>query len=214
MSNLNIFMTNKFNSYSWIHSLNNAALNAKLLFEAEQYKKQIDLQEARRGTMGGGQYREAPDRGPSEEEQAAANVGRFLKDIGFNKETLMKNASSIVGVGKDITVNPDPETSMITKELGKKDLKVSDVDNDGDADAQDVSQDASDNIMGNETSAVDPDLMKRYKSLKMGTEIGRQARMEAYAVTEHLNRYIKSLPPGRIASIQELKEVARKFKGI
>lgn len=206
-------MTNKFNNYSWIHELNAAALKSKLIAEAKEYKRQVDLQEARRGTLGGGQYREAPDRGPSEEESAAANVGRFLRDIGVSRETIAKNAPSIVGLGKKITTEPDPETSMLGQSIGRKDLKVSDVDGDGDADADDVKKDAMDNELGNEGSALEPELMKRYQSLAKGMDVAKKAREESMAMNEHINKYIKSLPPGRMVSMQELREVARKFKG-
>jgi hypothetical protein len=173
-SNLNISMAKKINTYSWIHELNAAAMKAKLLSESKIYSKQIQLNESNGGPLSDitkGLHKQYPKDikiRPGDEnltsDQIKAKIAAEKQAIG----TMHKL---------------DPQAMMaINRALGgtnpvKKDLQVTDVDGDGDADAFDVEADGSDNVMG----AIDPSMMARYPSLQRGIGVGREEELSAEA---------------------------------
>lgn len=115
-------MNKKINKYSWIHQLNQAALETKLISEAKLFEQQMN---------------------PFEQ--------------------------SISHAGGDIDIY-----RQIQATKKKKDIIPTDIDMDGDADAEDVKQDGQNNIIGDEdeSTAIDPSLMSRYPSLQRGMKMG------------------------------------------
>jgi len=177
-------MSNKINKYSWIHQLNQAALESKLLSEAKLFE-QNQLNEARRGVMGGGYQTNRPLGNPAPEETASHNVLRFLQDIGIPKESLARGVKDIVGIGKQIVHNPQglatpsaADASSVNMAAyktarGSRDITPSDVDGNGVVNGKDVEDDVEDNVVGDEDgSAIDSSIMARYPSLQRGMRMG------------------------------------------
>lgn len=242
-------MANKINKYSWIHSMNEAALEAKFLAEAKQYSEAIQLNEARRGVMGGGHQTNRPMGNPSAEETAAHNVLRFLQDIGIPKETLAKGVGEIVGAGRDIVRNPQGMATPSAADAssmnmaayqaarGSRNLTPADVDADGDIDAEDVKRDAQDSMMDHESGrspyyawaheTSTPVSAQHPPAPNFGgmtpNEITRKAneQLRADAVIDDLyakmdaevERAIKTAPPGKRYTVQDLQNIARMIGG-
>lgn len=114
-------MAKKINSYSWIHQLNQAALETKLLSEAKLFEQQMNP---------------------------------FERDIQY--------------AGGDIN------TYRQIAAQKRRNLQPMDVDQDGDADAEDVKSDVQNNTIGDEdeTSPIDPSMMARYPSIQKGMQMG------------------------------------------
>lgn len=192
-------MAKKINKYSWIHELNAAAMKAKLLSESKIYSKQVQLNEADEtysglaaGMQKRGRYTQVR---PGDENLTPDQIKALL-----HKEKMARG-----------TLHPlDPEAiAAVTRALGgsvskpKKDLKVTDVDRDGDADAFDVAADGKNGIMGDGIGALDIDdisaeasgspidssLMARYPSLQRGIRAARLDDEEAeYEERDYLRR--------------------------
>jgi hypothetical protein len=241
-SNLNNFMNKKIKKYSWIHELNQAALESKLISEAKIYSNAVQLNEARRISRG---QTERPVGNPSLEQQAAEGVGRFLKDIGVSREAIMRNAGDIIGAGRDIAARPSgmglpPQGE--TPNLGafremqqtKMNVQPRDIDGDGEADAEDVKLDAADGSMdgqgrmpsfpwahqaGMPTSVqhppapnfggMTPNEMTRAANAKLQGGQQKPAYDFDKDFADHVERLIKTAPPGKVYSIQDLQHMAR-----
>jgi hypothetical protein len=242
-------MAKKINKYSWIHLMNEAALEAKLLAEAKQHSEQIQLNEARRGVMGGGYQTNRPLGNPSPEEAASHNVLRFLQDIGIPKESLARGVKDIVGIGKEIVHSPQglatpsaADASSVNMAAyqtarGSRNLIPADVDNDGDADAEDVKKDAQDSIMDHESGrapyyawahqSVAPTQVQHPPAPNFGgmtpNEITRKANQQVRAdaviddlyskMDSEIERRIKTAPPGKMYTVQDLQHIARMIGG-
>jgi hypothetical protein len=200
-SNLNISMAKKINKYSWIHELNAAAMKAKLLSESKIYSKQVQLNEADEtysglaaGMQKRGRYTQVR---PGDENLTPDQIKALLHKEKMARGTLHRL---------------DPEAiAAVTRALGgsvskPKDLKVTDVNRDGNADAFDVAADGQNGIMGDGIDALDVDdiaaeasgspidssLMARYPSLQRGIKFGRQDELAAeearYEEEDYLRR--------------------------
>lgn len=242
-------MPKKINKYSWIHSMNEAALEAKLLSEARQYSEFNQLNEARRGVMGGGHQTNRPMGNPSPEETASMNVLKFLQDIQVPQQSLAKGVKDIVATGRAIVAKPETmaapgpaDASSVNMAAyqsarGSRNLTPADVDGDGDADAEDVKRDAQDSMMDHESGRSPyyswahqegmPPQVQHPPAPNFGgmspNEITRKAnkqlrgdmaidRMHAEMDAE-MDRIIKTAPPGRRYSIQDLQHIARMLGG-
>ena len=191
-------MAKKINKYSWIHELNAAAMKAKLLSESKIYSKQVQLNEADEtysGLAAGMQKR-----------------GRYTQVRPGDENLTPDQIKALIDAEKKArgTLHPlDREAiAAVTRALGgsvskPKDLKVTDVDRDGDADAFDVAADGKNGIMGDGIGALDIDdiaaeasgspidssLMARYPSLQRGIRAARLDDEEAnYEEQDYLRR--------------------------
>lgn len=195
-------MAKKINKYSWIHELNAAAMKAKLLSESKIYSKQVQLNETDEtysGLAAGMQKR-----------------GRYTQVRPGDENLTPDQIKALIDAEKKArgTLHRlDPEAiAAVTRALGgsvsqpKKDLKVTDVNRDGNADAFDVAADGQNGIMGDGIGALDVDdiaaeasgspidssLMARYPSLQRGIKFGRQDELAAeearYEEEDYLRR--------------------------
>lgn len=162
-------MAKKIKKYSWIHELNEAAFESKLLSEAKIFGKST-----------------------------------FLTENAF--EQSLQAAGGDLGIYRQIRAS--------------KDSKPKDIDGDGDADAEDIKLDASDNMLGNDDSPIDPSLMARYPSLQKGMKIGSREikgdeaikNMHA-AMDAEIDRIVKTAPPGKRYTVQDLQAIGRLLSG-
>lgn len=155
-------MKNNKGYYSWIRGLKAASMEAhfkgkKMLAESKQPKPQVgvdpaDLEKAHKELMTSTDGPGRPPKGPHISSEHPGDVAKTSAQIYAE-----------ILAGKKA-----------------KDLKptVADITGDGKVDAMDVQADAADNnIADDETSAVDPNLLRR------PSQIGRQARAEAGTTT-------------------------------
>jgi hypothetical protein len=155
-------MSNKINKYSWIHQLNQAALETKLLSEAKLFEQQMNPFERSISQAGG--------------------------DINVYREILDKK---------------------------RKDVKPSDVDGDGDADAEDVKIDGKNNTVGEEDrGAVDPSMMAQYPSLQRGMRMGSRDPdaiiNNLYSgIDDAIDRRNRSAPSATRYDVADLQRMAR-----
>jgi len=192
-------MAKKINKYSWIHELNAAAMKAKLLSESKIYSKQVQLNEADEtysglaaGMQKGGRYTKVR---PGDENLTPEQIKALLQKEKMARGTLHRL---------------DPEAiAAVTRALGgsvskpKTDLKVTDVDGNGTADAFDVAADGKNGVMGDgigqldiddiaaeaSGSPIDSSLMARYPSLQRGIRSARLDDEEAeYEERDYLRR--------------------------
>ena len=155
-------MSNKINKYSWIHQLNQAALETKLLSEAKLFEQQMNPFERSISQAGG--------------------------DIDVYRQILDKK---------------------------RKDVKPSDVDGDGDADAEDVKIDGKNNTVGEEDrGAVDPSMMAQYPSLQRGMKMGSRhpdaITNDLYSsIDSEIDRRNRSAPSATRYDVADLQRMAR-----
>lgn len=155
-------MSNKINKYSWIHQLNQAALESKLLSEAKLFEQQMNPFERSMSQAGG--------------------------DIDVYRQILDKK---------------------------RKDVKPSDVDGDGDEDAEDVKKDVKNRVVGDEDkSAVDPSLMAQYPSLQRGMRMGSRDPdaiiNNLYSgIDDAIDRRNRSAPSATRYDVADLQRMAR-----
>jgi hypothetical protein len=155
-------MSNKINKYSWIHQLNQAALESKLLSEAKLFEQQMNPFERSISQAGG--------------------------DIDVYRQILDKK---------------------------RKDVKPSDVDGDGDADAEDVKIDGKNNTVGEEDrGAVDPSMMAQYPSLQRGMRMGSRDPdaiiNNLYSgIDDAIDRRNRSAPSATRYDVADLQRMAR-----
>ena len=155
-------MSNKINKYSWIHQLNQAALETKLLSEAKLFEQQMNPFERSISQAGG--------------------------DIDVYRQILDKK---------------------------RKDVKPSDVDGDGDADAEDVKKDVKNRVVGDQDKgAVDPSLMGQYPSLQRGMKMGsRHPDVIAHdlysSIDSEIDRRNRNAPAATRYDVADLQRMAR-----
>lgn len=215
-------MNKKIKRFSWIHELNEAAMEAKMIAEADLYSNQVKLNEA----MGGGDMSDVDPR---------LFANQVMKALGPTRATTIKAA------GGDPLVYRQEKLAKMAAErtalTNKRDLRVTDVDADGDADAEDVKKDAKNWEMG-ETQTRLPSFDWAHQEATplsrvhppapnfgnmTANEITRKAneQLRADAVIDDLyakmdaeiERAIKTAPPGKRYTIQDLQQIGRILGG-
>ena len=215
-------MNKKIKRFSWIHELNEAAMEAKMIAEADLYSKQVKLNEA----MGGDDMSDI-------DPKLFAN--QVMKALGSSRATTIKTAG-----GDPLVYRKEKLAKMAAEKasLGtKRDLRVTDVDGDGNFDAEDVKKDAKNWEMG-ETQTRLPSFDWAHQEATplprvhppapnfgnmTPNEITRKAneQLRGDAVIDDLysrmdaeiDRAIKTAPPGKRYTIQDLQQIGRILGG-
>ena len=216
-------MKKKINSFSWIHELNESAIEAKMIAEAKLFAQQVNLKEA---------------------------LGDDLSDV--NPRDYGKNIRQGLGQSRATTIKiagGDPMAYRKAKQAARAaekaelerrpDLRVSDINGDGFENAEDVKLDAMNWEMG-ETPARLPsfdwahqdatpvprvhppaqdfggmtpnEMTRRANEMRKADAVidDLYSKMDAEA---EMKRFIKTAPPGRNYTIQDLRYMANVLGG-
>lgn len=165
-------MSNKINKYSWIHQLNQTALETKLISEAKLFEQQMNPFERSMAQAGG-------------------NIDIYRQ------------------------IQAEKRRNLSPRNLSPSDLSPSDTDGDGDADADDVKNDAKNGVVGDEDkSAVDPSLMGQYPSLRRGMSAGSRhpdaiAHDLYSSIDSEIDRRNRNSPAATRYDVADLQRMAR-----
>jgi hypothetical protein len=216
-------MKKKINSFSWIHELNESAIEAKMIAEAKLFAQQVNLKEALGDDLS--------DVNP----QDFAKM--VMQGLGQTRATTIKS-----GGGDPMIYRKEKQAKMAAERaaLGRRpDLRVSDINRDGSANAEDVKLDALNWEMGEAQSRlpsfgwahqdatplprVHPpaqdfggmtpnEMTRRANEMRRADEVidDLYTKMDADA---EMKRFIKTAPPGRNYTIQDLRYMANVLGG-
>ncbi len=208
----------KINRFSWIHDLNRSALEAKMIAEAKLFAKKVNLKEALGDDLS--------DVNP----QDFAKM--VMQGLGQTRATTIKS-----GGGDPMIYRKEKQAKMAAERsaLGSRpDLRVTDVNGDGSENAEDVKADAKNWEMGETQSRLPSFDWAHQEATPVSrvhppapnfgnmtpNEITRKAneQLKADAVIDDLysrmdadaemKRFIKTAPPGRNYTIQDLRYIA------
>lgn len=256
-------MRKKINPYSWIHQLNESVLESKLIAEAKLFADAVSLNEENNP------FGKAKKASPAAREQLGAQLAgtrpASQEDAGDLSSVDPKTYARILSqeLGKygpvsahSIALDPEAKNPMQNvkdyidirraKTAGvqqkRRDMVPTDVNGDGDADAEDVKLDVQDNIAGNEDarmpfygwahspsegrrvrtggignvppaqySGTDPNAMTRAANARLRQNLGTSSVDQdlAASIDAALDRMIKTAPPGKTYTIQDLHHMAR-----
>lgn len=187
-------MTNNKGYYSWIHSMNKAAIDAQIKGRemlSEAAKKVRSGYAATSGSMGAGTAREtSPGMAQDPRHQDFDPQGQLTpgeraryedihrKKIRQRKGDSRQRYSTGLETPEESPVDPGMMGRYPSLERGfAKDLKVvGDLDDNGQINAQDVRMDAADNVMGNETPE---ETSARHAAMEAEYEAGKEAEEES-----------------------------------